>query len=213
MATGRSTPAGAARRAHAARQTGRAARRARNGAGRGCGAWCRRRRRRMPHRCSQLLFLSGVLVVPSLAGSPLAGGWRHPNYRPGWTVFHLRSTPWAGEGRPILSGRSLYTRFRLHWSQQATGLFPAPAPPRRVVILWLCLAGLRQALPSLACTFVICMADWMHRVLLVAAQPKTPAAVRRHPHRRRALHGAAPHHITDTAGNGPDRRLPSFQVA
>ena len=39
-----------------------------------------------------LLFLSGGLVVPSLPGS------RHPNYCPGWTVFHLPSTPrqpWA----------------------------------------------------------------------------------------------------------------------
>jgi hypothetical protein len=37
--------------------------------------------------------------------------------------------------------------------------------------------------------------------------------LRRLPHRRRALHRVAPRHGTDTAGNGPARRLPSFQAA
>ena len=86
------------RGAPGARQSGGAARRAHNGAGRGCGAWCRRRRRRMPRRRSQLLFLSGVLVVPSLAGFRLAGGrpcrWTRPPGADGIpNTVRLPSTP------------------------------------------------------------------------------------------------------------------------
>ena len=86
------------RRAPGARQSGRAARRAHNGAGRGCCAWCRCRRRRMPRRRSQLLFLSSVLVVPSLAGFRLAGGrpcrWTRPPGADGIpNTVRLPSTP------------------------------------------------------------------------------------------------------------------------
>ena len=68
--------------------------------------WCRcRRRHQVP-----------MLSAPPLSGLPghllLTGGWRWPPfagagggryliYRPGWTLFHLPSTPWAPQSRPI----------------------------------------------------------------------------------------------------------------
>jgi len=71
--------------------------------------------------------------LASPAGSRLASGrpcrrrrqpgaGRYPNYRPGWTVFHLPSTPWAADGRSIRSGRSGCTRFGLQRSQRGCPL-------------------------------------------------------------------------------------------
>ena len=102
------------RGAPGALQSGRATRRARNCASRGRSAWCRRRRWRMPRRRSQLLFLSGVLFVASLAGSRLVGGrhcrWtrppgggRHPNYRRGGRYFIYRPPQWYEPSDPPLT--------------------------------------------------------------------------------------------------------------
>ena len=103
------------------------------------GAWCprRRRQRRMPLRRSEVMLQSCALFVASLASSQLAGrwpcrrilqprGWTVPNYHPGWTVFHLPSTPWADDGRPIHILRLGYTRLGLQGSERGSS-----PPPRR----------------------------------------------------------------------------------
>ena len=130
--------------------------RAQRGGLAGSGAWCpRRQRRRMPRRRAPRFYSRAVSSSwPRLPALPCRcilqpGGGRYPNYRPGWTVFHLPSTLWAAEAehRPFRIQRTGHTRFRLQ------GLFPLPAPPRRGrdPAALPRLTGLRGA-PTLACT-------------------------------------------------------------
>jgi hypothetical protein len=80
--------------------------------------WCRCRRRQVRRYLCSCAIGSAPPPLPSLPRHlQLTGGWRSPPfagagggryliYRPGWTVFHLPSTPWALESRPTRILRS-----------------------------------------------------------------------------------------------------------
>jgi hypothetical protein len=93
----------------------------------------------MPRRRSQRLFLSGVLVVASLAGSRLVGGRVLPLDKAtrGQTASQLPSGvdgisftvhPLGGRGPSDPPPMVMIHPIQTYWSEQ--GLFPAP--PRRV---------------------------------------------------------------------------------
>ena len=153
------------------------------------GAWCprRRRQRRMPLRCSEVMLQSCALFVASLASSQLAGrwpcrrilqprGWTVPNYHPGWTVFHLPSTPWADDGRPIHILRLGYTRLGLQGSERGSsppprrGRDPAAQPRRTPASPQALLArASSRSYFDLAGKILVgssCMANWMHSWLI-----------------------------------------------
>ena len=174
------------RGAPGALQSGRATRRARNCASRGRSAWCRRRRWRMPRRRSQLLFLSGVLFVASLAGSRLAGGRPCGWTRPPGDGRYVGIPITVRGGRPPLgswASSNPHSTARIYSTRTAgkrKGLFPAPphrgrdsqgrdpaALPRRtlaspqVLLAW---ASSRSSF-DLAGKISVgssCMANWMH---------------------------------------------------
>ena len=151
--------------------------RAQRGGLAGSGAWCpRRRRRRMPRRRAPRFYSRAVSSSwPRLPALPCRcilqpGGGRYPNYRPGWTVFHLPSTLWAAEAehRPFRIQRTGHTRFRLQQSERVSS--PSPRPLVEAVIPRRCLASpvsgeLRPLLARARVQSNHPSSDWMHCVL------------------------------------------------
>ena len=94
----------------------------------------------------------------------------------GWTVFHLPSTPWADDGRPIHILRLGYTRLGLQGSERGSsppprrGRDPAAQPRRTPASPQALLArASSRSYFDLAGKILVgssCMANWMHSWLI-----------------------------------------------